>query len=367
MAVFEPALMPQSVKEELCRALLEEFQAISIRHRPVQQELIHGCLVGGDHTDQFRNPTASLNYDKLTYKCLGCGAQGGILWLITQVRGCPWNEAREWLQQATGTGSTVMPLQKLLEYYDALYADSKRRPAPIPSYATSTLDPWLKVVHPYLTTGSEDFNIKGRGIPEETVREMKVGWDSTDNTIVIPHFWKGKLVGWQKRRLSGSGPKYWSTEDMPKDQTLFDYDSARRSAVIVESPMSVLKHRHAIPMEGTFGASVTDRQISLMVRHHERLIVWMDNDEAGWKALEGTNNSPGIIERASPFCPVWIVQSPFAGDPGDLDTETVQAVLDLFTVPAVAWKRPKSLRCPLCQGMAHHGECVRAERAEDVA
>lgn len=362
MAVFEPTILPQSVKEQLCRDLLEEFGAVSIRHRPAQSELTHGCLVSPEaHTDQVRNPTASINYDKLTYKCLGCQAHGGILWLITQVRGGTWEEARAWLGKETGTGGTVMPLQQLLAYYDALYADATQRPVPIPTYALSVLEPWLKpvgewAVHPWLTDGIPELEIEGRGIPEQNAIDLKIGWDPADDTIVIPHFWKGDLVGWQKRALSGRGPKYLSTEDMPKDQTLYDYDVMRRTAVIVESPMSVAKHRHVLPLEATFGANVTDRQIKLIACHFERCVLWMDNDKAGWSALEGSKDAPGMMERLAPYCPVWVVDSPFSGDPADLDSERAGYLIE-DAVPASSWRRPESLACPNCWKVAHSGAC----------
>lgn len=356
MSAFEPSLLPQNVKEQLCRTLLEEFGAMSIRHRPSKGELTHACLVSASHTDQVRNPTASLNYDKLTYKCLGCNAKGGILWLITEVRHCTWQEARDWLAKETGTGGVVMPLQQLLDYYDALYADARKRPPPIPTYSSSILDPWTQIVHPWLTEGVEDLGIKGRHIREQNVRDLKIGWDPEDNMIVIPHFWKGQLAGWQKRKLAGPGPKYVSTPDLPRDQTIYDYDAKRRTAVIVESPLTVARHRHALPMEATFGATVTDRQIKLMVGHYERLVVWMDNDDGGWKSLEGLKDSPGVIERASQYCSVWVVDSPFAGGPDDVDTETAVALVDM-AVPGVSWKRPKSLACPSCMRAVHEGSC----------
>lgn len=359
-------MLPLSVKEQLCRTLLEEFGAVSIRHRPSQEELTHGCLVSPEkHSDQMRNPTASLNYSKLTWKCLGCNAKGGILWLITEVRKCTWEEARTWLAKETGTAGAVMPLKQLLEYYDALYADARKRPAPIPVYSASVLEPWLQVVHPWLTTGVPDLEIEGRGIPVDTVHDLKLGWDPSDDTIVIPHFWKGQLVGWQKRRLSGSGPKYLSTPDMPKDQTLYDHDPRRGTAVIVESPMSVARHRHEVPMEATFGATVTDRQIRLIASHYQRCVLWMDNDQAGWKALEGLKDSPGMIERLSRYCPVWVVDNPFAGDPADLDTRTVQALVQ-DAVPASVWARPTSLACPACYEVSHSGVCHPEENHEEA-
>jgi hypothetical protein len=359
VSVFEPVMLPTSIKEQLCRELLEEFGAVAIRHRPGQAELTHGCLVSPEqHSDQIRNPTASLNYDKLTYKCLGCNAQGGILWLISTVRSCTYEEARAWLGRETGTGGTVMPLQQLLDYYDALYASAKVQPTVIPTYPEAVLEPWLQIVHPWLTTGVPDLGITGRGIPEQTVKDLKLGWDPSDDRIVIPHFWKGSLVGWQKRRLSGGGPKYLSTENMPKDVTIFDYDPKRKEAIICEAPLSVARHRHELPMEGTFGANVTDRQVKLISSHYQRIVLWLDSDPGGWKALEGSRNTPGLIDRLSKYAPVWIVDSPFTGGPDDVDTKVAAALVDA-AIPSSIWRRPNPdfLSCPRCQRRRHEGSC----------
>lgn len=350
MPVFEPGLAPLSIKEQLCRDLLEEFGAVSIRQRSDRNELIHGCLVGTDHTDQARNPTASLNYDKLTYKCLGCQARGGILWLITKVRNCTWDEARSWLNTATGSGGEVMSLAQLLEFVDALYGP-RPAPAPIPSHSREILEPWLDPGHPYFAS---------RGVARGTAEAFHLGYDAADDCVVIPHFWKHDLVGWQKRRLSGEGPKYISTPGMPKDTTLFNYDSKRLAAVLVESPMSVLRHAPEIHMEATFGASVTDSQVKLATVHYGRLILWMDNDPAGWSATQS------IIERASPYCPVWVVDSPFEGDPGDLTPKEARFVLEEFTIPAIQWTRPKVLYCRQCLLPTHDGRCMKDEDDGDA-
>lgn len=343
MPVFEPALAPLAIKEQLCRDLLEEFGAVSIRQRPDRNELIHGCLVGTDHTDQSRNPTASLNYEKLTYRCLGCQARGGILWLIAKVRNCTWEEARTWLNTATGSGGETMSLAQLLEFVDALNAPPPSA-VPMPSHSRDILDPWLNPSHPYLVS---------RGITSGTAEAFRLGYDQTDDCVVIPHFWEQELVGWQKRRLSGAGPKYVSTPGMPKDATLFNYDGKATTAVLVESPMSVLRHAPEIHMEATFGASVTDSQVKLATAHYERLVLWMDNDPAGWTATRS------IIERASPHCPVWVVDSPFEGDPGDLSRTEAKFVMEEFTIPAIGWDRPRVLFCRGCLSPVHAGPCER--------
>jgi hypothetical protein len=112
--------------------------------------------------------------------------------------------------------------------------------------------------------------------------------------------------------------------------------------------MSVLKHCHHLPIEGTFGASVTDRQIRLLARH-ERVILFMDNDKAGWRAVEGYIEgegrkqkviSIGMVERLQPYCEVLVVQNPYAADPGDMDDETVYE-LARSAVPYAVWQCPE--------------------------
>lgn len=353
MSGFAQGSLPDAQKESLCRDLLSEFGATNVKLRG--DELQHGCLLPwANHKDQDRNPTASLNWDKLTYKCLGCGAGGGLLWFIAALRGCTSTEARRWLDKSTGLAGEVMDLHLLLNYFDDVYAE-RRKPPPIPTYAERILDPWM-LIHPYMT--------EVRGCPEETLVRFKVGYaedyrvsdTKVSERIVIPHFFKGDLVGWQSRRLWDDGtPKYLSTPEFPKDQTLYNYDPRNhRTAIVVESPLSVLHKTHVLGhVVGTFGASVTDLQVRLLTKY-DRVILWMDNDDAGWNAVEGsweinpkTNKarkiSEGLGERLMPFIPVDVVDSPWAGDPCNVsDDEAVRLVEN--AVPFSIWSRPRELR-----------------------
>jgi DNA primase len=91
-----------------------------------------------------------------------------------------------------------------------------------------------------------------------------------------------QLVGWQARRLDGGKPKYKNSPDFPKDTTLFNYDYLRDTVVIVESPMSVMRHWHHMPyVEATFGAAITNEQLRLISKH-PKVILFLDNDKAGW-------------------------------------------------------------------------------------
>lgn len=374
---FAPALLSSVQKEDLCRQLLIEFGADHIRHNERKAELTHGCMVSGYHQDQRQHPTASLNYEKLTFKCLGCGASGGLLWFISVCRKCSEHEARNWLSKATGSGAEGLPLTTLLRLFDSLYGERKT-PPPIPVFSERILEPW-DLIHPYMTDGVPELGIEGRNIPVDTINHFRVGYDPKSDRITLPHFWEGKLVGWQSRRLGPRGEKYLSSPDFPRESTIFNYHSrsplrgfipeiktpgsgpgtrppvSSSSIVVVESMMSVLKHHHALAMEATFGASITDRQISLL-RSHPHVIFWLDNDEAGWRALEGSKTSPGAAQLLEAHTRVSIVDSPYAADAGDLTTEVALRLVS-SAIPHTVWRRPERLLCHRCEETAHEGTC----------
>lgn len=379
---FEAVSLPDASKRAMCLELLEEFGARVKKVNDTKGEITHGCLVApGLHSDQDANPTASLNYQKLVYKCLGCGASGGLLWFIATCRGSSSVEARSWLEQTAGLGTSVMELDAMLRFLDNMYA-SKTRPV-VPSYSDRTLKPW-SLLHPYFT---DPFASGGREIPVETAEKFRLGWDASTDRVVLPHFWNNKLVGWQTRKLStewrsveltpdspdfhsgwANAPKYHSSPDFPKDSTIYNYNPrSTTGVVVVESMMSVLRHDHALHMEATFGASVTDIQIKRLSAHPE-ITLWMDNDRAGWTAVTGTpavrrtktspakDAVPGMAEQLAPFCTVRVVESPWQQDPGDLPTEEVlrlRACAPLW----VTWSPPKVLYCYYCRQGAHQGAC----------
>ncbi len=263
----------------------------------------------------------------LTGNCLGCDNGGGLLWFIATCRNESSAQARKWLSDQTGSGSDAQPLSAILKVIDDAFAIKGQR-VPIPRMNSRILEPWY-AIHPYMT--------EIRGVPAQTLMQHHVGWNPKTNRIVIPHFWKGDLVGWQTRRLVDDGtPKYESSGDFPKDVTVYNYVERADSALVVESAMSVLSKEHlGVHMEATFGAAVTDTQVRLLSRH-PTVTLWFDNDSAGWKATEH------VGEALGGWCNVFVVDSPWAADPADVDDQTF---LDLVAgaVPFSIWQRPSVL------------------------
>ncbi|MEV7675157.1 toprim domain-containing protein [Streptomyces sp. NPDC088752] len=358
--------LPDGHKEKLARDALD---ALGITPKRQQgDELIIACPIGSYHKDQDRNPTGALNVSKLLYNCLGCHARGTILWLIATVRGDEDTEqARQWLTGEAGL-TRAMDLPVLLDLFDALYTEKTRPPMPV--YSDRMLTQWER-------HGIPDYILKDRQIPTTTAVRLGICTDPdgymgppenrirTGPRAVIPHYWQDQLVGWQSRRMPGAdptAPKYLSTPDFPRDETVFNHRPYLDEVVVVESPMSVLRHDHHSDIEATFGSEVTDRQLRHLARGRRKLIWWMDNDEAGWRAIEGHQRAgrrfraPGAPERASGICDNWVVQNPFACDPADLSGGVYDIVLKT-AVPWQIWQRPETLFCHRCLKVSHAGKC----------
>lgn len=336
------SLLSDVEKERLARTLLAEFGVTHIATVTDRGEMIHSCCLPlGGHRNGDANPSASFNFQKLTYNCYGCGHSGGLLWFIATCRGTSATEARSWLGSQTGIGEE-QDLAAFLAFFDALWSPQRVEHPPLPKFDPRVLDPW-RLIHPWLTDG--------RHIPVETLIAFDVGYDPeyrvalhegeavrwiTSERIIIPHWWRGDLVGWQSRRVNNDGTaKYLNSGDFPREFSLYHYDP-KRPALVVESPMSVLSKYALCPIiEATFGASVTDYQIRLLA-DHPRVTLFFDNDEAGWHATEE------VGKALMDYTDVLVIDNPYNADAADL-TDNLFSDLIANPIPFAMWQPPRTL------------------------
>lgn len=299
------------------RAVLDHYGAEHsydlVNAKDGSTEVIHSCLldtVERHHAHGDQNPSAACNLDKKLYVCYSYWG-GDLIHFIMKMEGKDTPEEVAGIVNDFLTGTTkeedvfAAEIAKMMEAAPAgTYTDE------LPSYSEKIIAPWA-FVHPYLTE---------RGIDAVTASHLDIGWDETDNRITIPHFWDGKLVGWQKRAIPPRPgqwpgtepqiPKYRSTSGFPKSQTLYGWDyltAAQRAdhLIVVESPFSVIKAA-ALGVPGvvaTFGAKVSVAQIKLLTIAR-RVTVWMDDDTAGRmaerKLVRGLFRSVDILDVVEP-------------------------------------------------------------------
>jgi hypothetical protein len=115
--------------------------------------------------------------------------------------------------------------------------------------------------------------------------------DYTGPASIWPHYWKGRLVGWQYRwhdwdkgrtRVPKWLPKWTNTTDFPKSSTLYNYDRALKvnaPVVVVESLGTVgFVESCGFPAVAWFGSKPTDAQLRLLRRFTQGVILAPDND-----------------------------------------------------------------------------------------
>ena len=326
--------LPDSEKKQMCLDLLNEFGSSVARE--TGDELIHSCVLPfGFHAHGDRNASAALNWRKLVYNCHVCGG-GSLYWLIANCRGdITVSQARQWTEQKSSF-SSAEGFAVFKSYMESLlHPTPDQPPPPIPHFNPDILRPWMKI-HWYMTEAPP----VGRGFPVENCIKMRVGYDGA-NRIVFPVFWKGQLVGWQTRRIEDDGSeKCKVSPDFPRNRVLYNADVKADRIVVVESQMSVVAKTHLEPeygFVGTFGSEVTKDQIRHLAGYG-RVILWFDNDLAGWKA---TRN---VAESLINYIPVSVVRSPWVEDPGDgLDDDTTRELL-AGAVPYGSWNPPDEVK-----------------------
>ncbi len=322
-------------------ALLDYYHAenISEIHTPHGLELRHSCLierVEPHHSHSDSSASASLRVDNLNYGCWSWGG-GGFFWLLKTLEQDDEIRIRRVLHDLSAGLYRESP-EKFMETVQRVFSKSSDRTViENNSYHEKVLEPWLQIRHPYF---SED-----RGISEDVIDRMKLGYDDKEIRVVIPHFFDHKLVGWQKRALDNpeypisvkSFPKYKSSIAFPRKDTLFNYDNldASKPLFVVEAPMSVLRgltHGNDLDnITATFGASVTKEQMKLM-QEFPLIYIGMDPDPAGWVA------SLKLMKELGQYTEVRMLSFPQGKDYADMQLSGQADTPNLYEVIASAEK-----------------------------
>lgn len=311
-------------------------------------EIVHSCLldqVEPHHAHGDAHPSAWCNIDKGLYTC-------SVYWSGDLIRLIQKMEGKETLAEVLPIVGEMLSgaTRGVVEFQDELakiFASHEIVTPEIPSYAPQVLNPWL-VAHPYL--------YDERGISMETITALRLGFDPRENRIVIPHFWRGELVGWQKRAIperdswpgtENPHPKYRSSSGFPKSETLYGDDLARGcpAVLVVESPASVIK-AHSLGLRNpapvaTFGAKTSAIQADIL-SDYLVVYVWFDDDLAGY------HGARTLIERLMNRTRVLVVDphegpGPVSPDLGDFDDlAAVRARLE-SAVPAALWLAQRDL------------------------
>jgi len=252
---------------------MEDFlKGLGIETYGVRGSEVKGLCPG--HFDRTgkedHNPSWSINADTGAHNCFSCGFRGGLQYLVSYVNGIPMEQADEWVK--TTTSDLSMRLERALN----------PKPKVVENSITITEANLAAYVAPPVEL------LQSRGITPEAAALYGILYDSRKECWILPiRDMTGKLLGWQEK---GSKGRYFRNypAGIQKSHSLFGYQQYKGGVmVVVESPLDVARMASVGVLGGvsTYGTAVSKDQLNV-IKGADRVIVAMDNDEAGHQASQ---------------------------------------------------------------------------------
>jgi len=216
-----------------------------------------------------RNPSWSINADTGAHICFSCGFKGGLQFLVNYMGGVEYNpeskeEGNKYLRRA---------YEQMMKSLNHVEEEQK------------FIDESMLAIY----TAPPVEALKSRGILPMVADMFGILWDPrVDNWIIPIRDPKSrKLMGWQEK---GYATRFFRNQPngVQKSRALFGYSEYRGGdMILVESPLDVARLASVGVFGGVaaYGAMVSRDQLRLL-ESSERLVIALDNDEAGSKSSE---------------------------------------------------------------------------------
>ena len=204
------------------------------------------------------SPSWSMNAATGAWICFSCGARGSLMGLV---------------QDLTGSD------QPAYDYYATIATMGlERLTAPQVTYKQEA-----DIVQYAKFEDIPQEELDKRSLTAEACRLHSVRWDTQNECWVLPLFTRDRnLLGWQSKK---SGWVRNFPIGVKKSETLFGIERFKSTtAVLLESPLDVVRLTSmGSDVQGlaSFGAAISDHQTRMLAQYADRVIIAMDNDEAG--------------------------------------------------------------------------------------
>ena len=256
------------------------------------------------HTSSF-----SVSREKGAFICFNpaCGEAGTLQELVKRVMHKTEFEAMRFISSKEA---------EALENFDELLAETMADKPVFEEFSKDTLD---KLHKGLMSSDKAQEYFKSRGILSEASSYFELGYSENMGMVTVPvHSPDGVPIGFVGRSIEGKDFK--NTPGLPKSKTLFNLHRVKKSdrVYIVESSFDAIRlDQVGIPAVATLGANVSNKQIELLQKYFNNIIVIADNDEAGG------NMKDRIVERLGSRVSVIKINKQYK-DIGDMPDEEIK-------------------------------------------
>jgi len=255
--------------------ILDHYHVDVLEDRPSNVNIYCSCPF---HKGTGKTPqNFSINRINGRWVCFNpdCPAQSGSIIRFVQLsEGCTRAVAREMLKNKFAVKN--IPWKRMLKAMKQLEAPAKAGPLVVARWPKG-MEP-IPRNHPW---------IKRRRYRAKDFRPFKVSYDATRPThIFFPVIFRHKLRGFTARDIRQDPYRKWEHDyGLPRRRILYNYDMAARKdyVFVCEGPLDVIRlHRFGYAgAVALFGAKGTPEQIALILETWDKVVVALDNDDAG--------------------------------------------------------------------------------------
>lgn len=270
-----------------------------------------------------KTPSFMISSELQMYKCFGCGVGGDIFKFVQDIEGIDFVQAMEQLAEKAG-----------IEIEKKDYDKNSLKKKIIFEINQKTTEFYQKVLKHNIGKEALKYLIEKRGLKKETIEKFQLGYapngwdillkyllkekytiedmllsglivqksngqgyiDKFRNRIVFPLIdITGKVIGYTARSIDNTEPKYLNSPEtliFHKHNYLYGLDKAKVSiktegALFVEGQLDVISSHQAgiTNVIASSGTSITTEQLQILKRYSDDLILCLDSDNAGIKAI----------------------------------------------------------------------------------
>jgi DNA primase len=269
-----------------------------------------------------KTPSFMVSPERQIFKCFGCGEGGDVLAFYQKIEGIEFSEAlkilaskagvliKEYKQSANETQKEIIARTntKAAEFYHYLLTQHSSGKKALEyltkrGLAVKTINDWQIGFAPDSWDTTYKYLLKKKFSPKEIFTSGlalpstgRGAYDRFRSRIVFPiRNISGDVIGFSGRIFGDGEPKYLNSPDsvlFNKSQTLFGLDKAKTEikklgkAVLVEGNLDVISS-HQIGVTNVIcplGTALTEKQVDLIRRFADSLIISFDQDASGQTA-----------------------------------------------------------------------------------
>lgn len=228
-------------------------------------------------------PACEVDKEKGLFICFSCGERGTLLDLVMRTTNRNYFEASRVISNATKNIDFAAKIEKEIIVKEEF-----------PIFDIELIERLNKDL---LDSDRAVQYFKSRNIHLDAIKHFKLGYSEKQDMVTVPVYSHTDIcVGFVGRSVEGKSFK--NSTGLPRNKVLFNLNNSKFSdIVIVESSFDAIRlWQLNIPAVATLGANLGKNQISLLNKYAKKIILAMDQDEAGKKLTNsihaGVQNIP---------------------------------------------------------------------------